>query len=342
MKKWISILTGLLLVQLVLAVAINLGSEDYGAFQPQEKLLVFQPEQVDGLRIEGEGQSVLLRKQDGRWVLAEQADFPADQEGVKRLMDKLADLEKGWPVATSGSAAAHFKVAKDENERHITLLGGDQTLAELYVGSSPGFRKVHVRPAGDDAVYAVAFNAWEANAKADDWIDKQILKLDEKSVQRIELPGLVLQREGDKFKVADLSDGEEANTQEIGSLLNKLTGLSVQSLLGSESKPEYKQNEPVLVIKVTLSEGDPLVYTISKPDDESYYILRRSDLKDYFKLPEYTVKPILEATRDKLVLVVEPEPSQVENNSATVNEIPESEPSIEPKESVSPVPVEKE
>ena len=302
MKQWISLLSGLLIAQLVLAVTINLAGEDYGAFQAEEKLLAFNPDQVDGLHIEGDAKSLLLEKREGRWQLPENGGFPADQDNVKRLLDKLTGLEKGWPVATSSGAARRFKVAEDEFQRKLVLLADDESLAELYVGTSPGFRKVHVRPEGEDAVYGVSFNTWEANAKADDWIDKEILKLDESKVAQVEMPDYVLHKTGESVQIAGLTDQEKSNAEEISSLLSKLTGLRIQSLLGSEEKPEYKQDTPELEIKIARTDADPLTYRFSKPEEDSnYYVLKRSDLEYYFKIPEFSVKPIREATREKLV-----------------------------------------
>ncbi|MEN8133069.1 MAG: DUF4340 domain-containing protein [Pseudomonadota bacterium] len=301
MKKWISILSGLLVAQLVLAMAVNLTGESYGAFQAEQKLLIFEKQAVDGLRIEGSTDSVVLKKQEGQWLLSESGDFPASQSSVERLLDKLATLEKGWPVATTRGAARRFKVAEDQFEQKLVLLSGDDTQATLYVGSSPGFRKVHVRPKDEDEVYAVAFNTWEANAKADDWIDKDILKLSESDVKHVEMPGITLQREEDKLQVADLGEKEQTNEEAVRSLVGKLTGLRIQSLLGTETKPEYRQDEPVLEVEVARKDSDALSYRFSKPEQGSYFVLKRSDLDHYFKIAESTVKPILDTAREKLV-----------------------------------------
>ena len=301
MNKWIAILAGLLTVQLALALGLNLAVEDHGVFQPRDKLLAFDRKAVDGVRIEDGKDSLELRRRDGKWLLPGNGNFPVEQGAVQRLLDQLAGLEQGWPVATTAGAAERFKVAEGAFERKLTLLAKDRTQAVLYVGTSPGFRKVHVRPAGKDAVYAVAFNTWEANAKADDWIDKDILKLDAAGVTGIELPGVRLQRQGDALKLADLTDQEETDAQQAKALLDKLAGLRIESVLGSEAKPEYRQDEPELEIKLTRKDGEPLSYRFSKPKDAAYYVLKRSDRADYFKLAEYVVDPIKQATRDKLV-----------------------------------------
>jgi hypothetical protein len=147
----------------------------------------------------------------------------------------------------------------------------------------------------------VEFNTWDAEAKADDWIDKDVLTLDESNVERVEVPGVTLRREDGKWQVADLGEKEQTNVEESRALLGKLTGLRIQSLLGTEAKPEYRQDEPALEVKMTRKGGEILSYRFSKPEDAAYYVLKRSDLDYYFKVAEYTVNPVKETTREKLV-----------------------------------------
>lgn len=320
MKKWIVVLSVVLTAQLCLAVAVDMSGKSYGAFQPTEKLLAFAPKQVDSLRIESAKKQVVLSRQDGKWRLPDSDDFPANQSAVNGLLDKLAALRKGWPVATTRSAAGHFKVADGDFERKLTLMSGGKDLATLYVGTSPGFRKVHVRPQGEDDVYAVAFNTWEANAKPDDWIDKEILKLDEKTVKQVEMPGIDLRREGDALKLAGLDNKETTNETEAKSLLAKLTGLRIESLLGTEDKPDYQQDKPALEIKLTQDDGNTLTYRFSKPKVGGYYVLKRSDLAPYFKVAEFEVSPIKDEARDKLVQVkADEKPGKTNGEPATTS-----------------------
>ncbi len=301
MKKWIFFLSGLLAAQLVLAVVLNLSGEDYGAFQAEEKLLFFDRQAVDGLHIEDGTDSVVLKMQKGKWLLPESGDFPASQANVKRLLDKLAALEKGWPVAKTRGAARRFTVDEEQFERKLTLFADDDAQATLYVGSSPGIRKVYVRRGDADEVFAVDFNTWEANAKDDDWIDKGVLTLDESVVRRLEMPGIIMQRQDGRLEVMNLEKNEQTNVEESSALLGRLTGLPVQSLLGTEAEPEYRQDEPALEVRMTREGGEVLGYRFSKPEDAAYYVLKRSDLDYYFKVAEYMVDPVRETTREKLV-----------------------------------------
>jgi hypothetical protein len=84
-------------------------------------------------------------------------------------------------------------------------------------------------------------------------------------------------------------------------LPGELTGLRIQFLLDIEARLKYRQDEPALEIKMTRKGGEVLSYHFSKPEDASYYALKRSDLDHYFKVVEYTVAPVKETAGENLV-----------------------------------------
>ena len=122
MKSRIFILSGVLAAQLLLAGVLNLTGEEYGVFQAEEKLLSFDRQAVSGLRIEDGTDSVVLKKQEGQWLLPESGDFPASQRDVGNLLDNLAALQKGWPVARTRGAARRFSVDEDQFERKLKII----------------------------------------------------------------------------------------------------------------------------------------------------------------------------------------------------------------------------
>ncbi len=99
------------------------------------------------------------------------------------------------------------------------------------------------------------------------------------------------------------------NSPQIRSLLGQLTGLRIQSLLDFEAKPEYRQDEPALEVKMTRKGGEVLSYHFSKSEDASYYVLKCSDLDHYFEVAKYTANPIKETTGENLVRPITEEPS---------------------------------
>ncbi len=301
MKRWIPILSGLLLAQLVLALGLSLYGDDYSAFEPQETLLAFDPTAVDRLVLADDEASLTLSKQGTDWKLPEAGGFPADAGSVERLLERLAALEKGWPVAISGSAARRFEVADDSFQRKIALYAGDRPLGELYLGSSPGFRKVHARPGDEERVFAVALNNWEVSPRTDDWIDKGILALDAAELIRVRMPGFTLQRDGDAWALEDLSEGENLNREAVDRLVRQIAGLRIESLAGTEPGADQAESQPVLEIEVGLRDGETLRYRFSRAEEGAPFVLKRSDQEHFVELPGYAVEPLLETKRDGLV-----------------------------------------
>jgi hypothetical protein len=301
MKRWIPILGGLLLAQLVLALVLNLSGDDYSAFEPEERLLAFDPAVVDRLVLADADASLTLSEQDGAWRLPEAGGFPADTGSVERLLERLAALEKGWPVATSGSAARRFEVADDSFQRKIALYAGEQSLGELYLGSSPGFRKVHARPADEQRVFSVELNTWEVSPRTDDWIDKGILALDASELTRVQMPGFTLQRGGDAWTLEGLGEGESLKQEAVDSLLRQLAGLRIESLAGTEPQPAEAETQPALEIDVGLQGGETLSYRFFRAEERATFVLERSDQQYLLEIPGYAVEPLLETTRDGLV-----------------------------------------
>jgi hypothetical protein len=321
MNKWISILAGLLVAQLVMAVAVNLTEQDYGAFEAKEKLLAFDKQKIDRLLIEDGKESVTLKSVADHWVLPDEGDFPVTQNSVETLLDKLAGLEKGWPVATTSGAKGRFKVAEDEYERSLTLYSGDAVAARLFIGTSPGFRKVHLRPDDEEAVFIAEFNAWEMDTQADGWIDKDLLKLDENELEQVKIAGklTLLNQQGD-LQLAGLQANERTNVEEVRALVNKLSGLRIQSLKGEEESAEYKQQEADFDIEVTLKDGKQLSYQFLKLENDTHYILKRSDKDRYFEVASYLVDPLKEASREKLVVVDESQQEAAPEMKTSQNE----------------------
>jgi len=168
----IQLLATLLGLQLLL-VAGFLYVDVSGAADDAPSFLEFVREDVDRLVIAGEGDEIEVAKGDNGWSLA--GGTPADADKIVDVLDKLENLNAPWPVATSEGSRERFEVTQDINQRHVQLFAGEEAVAELYLGTSPGYRRVHARAADADAVYSIDFSTFELPVAADDWLDKDLL-----------------------------------------------------------------------------------------------------------------------------------------------------------------------
>ena len=280
-------------------MALHVNREDYGAFEPEEKLLSFDAETVDRIHIDGEADTrLVLTKQDSQWRLPELNDFPADQDNVKRLLDRLGNLEKGWPVATTKGAAKRFKVTEASFERKLTLAQGENTQTTLYVGTSPGFRKVHVRLPDEDDIHAAALNTYDVGVKHEEWIDKAILTHPAQTIRRVELPGFTLQRQDDKLAITGLAEDEETIQDEAKRLLDRIAGLNIRNVLVLDDKSDDRQPSSEFRYTLELESGDKRFYSYSKPKDAEHYVLNVSDRDESFQVDTWAVNQMKDVTRD--------------------------------------------
>jgi hypothetical protein len=302
MNRW-SILLGICLaMQIALAVGVNLSRSDYGAFEPMETILSFNSKTVDSIHIQGDDKRVELTKQEGRWRVSPLNNFQADRDKVEAFLDKLGELKKGWPVATTSAAAKRFKVAEKNFERKIVLFRGGENIATLYIGTSPSFQKVHARNRDEESVYAVKFNDYEAGARPEDWIDKKILQHPASDILRVQLPDFSLSRQDENFTVEGIDENtEETVTEEAERLLRKIAGLSIRTVLGGEAKFEYNRDHPVFRYTLVLSSGDSEEYVFLKPKDAGDYVLKASYREEYFEVDDWVVDGIKEIDRSQLV-----------------------------------------
>jgi hypothetical protein len=292
----------LLLVQAGLAVGINLRADHYSGFKSDTPLLALASQPVDGVLIEdGDGNQVQLVKQGARWVLPQADGFPADDGRVNGLLTQLEALKTSWPVASTSSAAERFKVGDDNFERRLTLRHGDAVLARLYVGSSPAYRKVNARVDGEDNIYTVALETFAVPAKVDDWEDKSLLTLKAADINRVELPGVSLQRVGDGLEVEQLGVGEQTAGAESAALLQRIANLAYTASAGKSDQAGSAKSDAVFEFSLTLNADAKRDYRFTQVPGAKDYLLKSSDQPWVFRVAPYTLDNIRSATRSRLV-----------------------------------------
>ena len=326
------VLAGLLAAQIALALFLGLRGAGLSPAGRDAPLAAFEPAKVERVRIEQRGlDAVVLERGEKGWQVQSLSGFPASAARVDALIERLAGLKRGLPVATSHDALARLKVADNDYEGRLSIEGGGKELAALYLGDAAGVRRRFVRTAGEGAVYEAELSPADIPAKADDWADRAVLSLDEGDIQRIELPGITLEKAEGGWRLADLKNGEALDQPKAADLARRLGTLSFVSVLGAEAKPEYAQEAPVLEWRIALASGDTSGYRLSrlktepdqataatdgaaetpKPKGPEWYVLKVSDRPHYLKVASYTAEGLLGATREGLL--VKPQVSPPEN-----------------------------
>ncbi|MGF1543233.1 MAG: DUF4340 domain-containing protein [Parvularculaceae bacterium] len=322
MQRLLIGLSVLLLIQAGLAGLLLTTSGSDGAFEAREPLLAFDVDAATRLVVsDGENEAVVERG-DGGWTMPALGGFPADAEKVARLLDRLADLKRGWPVAQTRANAGRYKVAEDDFERRLTIEGADGPIAELFLGDAPTFKRVYARSGADADVYNIEFAAFDAPATVREWTDKNALAIDAAEVAEIRVADVVLANGEDGFALAGLGDEERARAAEVRGLADDALQLPFDEIaMGEEAAggggapdedgPLADEEEEAdaaasavlapLEVRIVRKEGAPRVYTISPPtDDGGQYAVASSEHDQTFMVAKYRIASLLNASRDAL------------------------------------------
>lgn len=308
-SRLLQVLGVALLLQLLLAGGLYWNTRMDSDFVVAEQLLAFDDSQADTLEIVSEDESVSLTRQEGGWQIAGDLKLPADTAKVDQLLSQLGNLEAGLPVASSKGAREQLDVADDDFQRHVRVLQGDQVLADLYVGTSPGYQRAHVRRAGEDAIVAASLNVHDMPEDVNGWMDRELLAFDD--VSGIQTDDFTLSSVDDDWQIEAPEERVTGHTiaqESLDRILQALHGLRVneivmesdeilaepnaleqsasdeQSVSTEDDTAREDSDEPAqLVWEVTENGSEPVTLTLTR--HESEVTVERSDRPWQFKAP---------------------------------------------------------
>ena len=275
------VLAGLLIAQLALLSTIGLlGNEDAEV----EPFLSFELEQITGFTIaDGAEQLIELKRGAQGWHFSGTPDVPADADKIAEVLEKLSNLGSPWPVATSAASRTRFEVTQDNYQRNIRLATADSLQADFYLGTSPGYRRVHARNAGDDDVYSVDFANFEVPVVVDEWLDKTLLQ-----TQDITAITLTDSWSLTRSEAGWLLDGEPADQANAQRMVDRIADLRVlgqhESLLDAAV--------PGRSVRVTDLAGEYLL-TVRQIAADGDYAVASDRLPGSYRLASYVAEQIL-------------------------------------------------
>lgn len=297
MKKNISLLAGVFGLQLVIALLVFLfGNSSSGEFT-SEALLHFEKSNIDRIVISDSDSKVTLSKKGKAWLMAED-DLPVDSAKLDDLLAKLSEIRTTWPVTTTSSSHQRFEVAESKYRRRITLSIGEKPVADLFVGTSPGFKKSHIRAAEQDEVYALAFNAYDAPAIKKDWLDTSLLAV--KSVTSVKGGDYELTKEDDKWRLPMSLENREVNSDKVNDLIKAIAAFRVMDV--AKDKPDFDKDN-----SVTLEVANGESYFIDLMEKEGKYYVKRSDIDHVFTLSKYEYDRLSSPNKESLTAEIKPE-----------------------------------
>lgn len=294
------ILSGVLAAQVVLAGALYF-MQAAGSGSAAPAALVAAGD-INKLTISDGTVTTTVEKNGEGWLVNK---LPANNAKVSNLLESLGKLTVQYPVVNSSSGRERYEVADQKFQRHLTLANNDKTVADLYFGTSPGFRQTHVRRAGEDAVYAVTFNNFDLGSDSSEWIDRGLLKLSD--FDRITGADFELVKNGDKWQLTATAtpDAQALDDTKVATLVESVKNLQVLKPVDTLPAGE---NHSLSIAKG--SESWVLKFT---KVDSTYYV-QRSDREQAFTLSSTDYERLGPVTRASLLQA--PPPPQADAKAA--------------------------
>lgn len=310
----------LLLVQIGVSGVFFWSNSQDSSLYTAEPLLGVAMSEVDEIIITQGGddaESVTLRKLGDLWQLPELGNLPVLQQKMQQIIDQLEALTVTWPVAKSNSSQQRFEVSDSEFLRKIQFFKGDDLVQSLYLGSSPGLRKTHVRREGESEIFTVELNAFDFPANSKNWVDRQFLAVAD--IDRLETDEVKLVNKQDKWFFDSgnfISAPVEVNQNAVSELVAQLASLSVNDVLDNLS--DLSSTSALSLNAQSGSEN--WRYEFFRLNDQ--YLVRRNDSDVVFSIGSQLYSQLEKFTRENLTVAQPLEPTTPAPTPIPVNPSP--------------------
>ncbi|SDO48499.1 DUF4340 domain-containing protein [Desulforhopalus singaporensis] len=288
----------LLVIQVGLTLFLNTRPTGLEVGQPDSFFSRFSQGDVTSLTItDDDGNKLALARKNSDWFIDRDYPVPVDNTMVNTLLEKLAKARTGLAVATSSGSARRFATADDDFNRHVIVKKQQDVAADFYLGTSAGLRQSHVRKSGEKAVFTIAISDFEMSTAEDDWIDKNLVKIDGHQLTEIGVRKIVLKKTD---AIWEQTEPETAalDQDKVGELVDTVTGFTVRHIFNPAEVSSLFAGATAEHIAITLDNGNKLTYSLVKKDDS--YVLKTSDSDLYFEVPPWQVEPLVELDPEQL------------------------------------------
>ena len=284
------------MVQLLLAAAIYIsGSREEQ--HTKKPFISIKKDTINKIKIASQTDEAELIKKGGRWRLAKLEQLPVNVEKVNTAIDQLMSLKTNWSVTTTTSSHERFELSEKKFQRMITLMKDEKAMDTLILGTSPSFKKAHVRKLDDNNVYSLALNSYDFPVNSDDWLDKGLLAVTEQT--KIKGKDFTLIKIDDKWSLEGNNIIDSKLEEDKASLLSEaLASLKVTGLAKNEIDFSSKD---VIIIEVSSTENRQLRFL----EKENSYYVKRDDFSQAFTLGKTDFERIAKISTSDLLVNVE-------------------------------------
>ncbi len=257
------------------------------------KVMDVQDSQVEQLSITRKGESAtVLRREGGKWVIADPEKYSADQDAVTSIESALNPVtsdsvveDRAGDLAKYGLNSPTLKVdVKRKDGKTDGLSFGDEV---------PAGSLVYATHTGDRKVYALSTSIRSSLDKSvNDLRDKRLLTFDQNKVTRVELASAKVDAEFGKNNLNDWQVVKpkpyRADSFQVEDLLHKLADAKIDlpasgtAVPNKDAAPAFASGQRAGTIKVSDASGTQTLDVRKVKDD---YYAKSSVVNGSYKIP---------------------------------------------------------
>jgi hypothetical protein len=278
-------LTVLIVAGLVIGAAAILISKNKAKTQQtsnaklgQQVVRNFPINDVERITVKHGTEQMNVVRKDGRWVVQERADYPANFSNVSEFLRKVWDLKVAQPVRVTEKQLARLELTpqagtvvefKDKSGKVLnTLVLGKKHMresgqaADPFGGGGGGWPDGRYVIVGSDVQSATVVSEPFANVevKPADWVDKEFFKIEKHKSIAVSSPNvtntwkIARDSETNEWKLVDVKAGEQLDTGKAGSVTSVLAYPSFTDV-ATNSAPDQTGMDKPTVAKVETLDG---------------------------------------------------------------------------------------
>ena len=240
-------------------------------------VLSFEASRVEGVRWESKGKILEAGRENGKWVLQDEKNTPANAEKIQTFLRKLAALECLNFVKDTPADLKSYGL--DKPAARLTVMEGAGT--DLLVGKTDK-TQIYVKSSAEPFIYGVPLGSmddWPKDALS--WRDLSVLAVDKSRIKELVISGAgggqtTLQRVSPSEYRVDLAD-YSVDAVKAEAQVSLLAQLQARRWLGPVL-PIYGLSKPVLGMTLVADQKHTVKFGATLPTGGKAALVEGSDL----------------------------------------------------------------
>lgn len=249
----------------------------------------------------GAAKTVELVKQDDKWRVATEGNYPADAQAMQRLLETFPHLDRKHLRSRNPEMQSNFEVSDTSGIEVTVADAAGMELAHFRMGKNgTDYRSQYIRPVGKEEVYLIPdYLKSLFDPGRQTWRDKTILAFGVDKVKQVEIraagtPPVVIVKDDQGNFALTAPEAAPAKKSLVESTLRTLSTLrcdafpDVPPAIGDTGLEPPEQG-----VSVLLDDGATLELQIGKEADAARHYVRKAGDETIFLLSKGRVTGIL-------------------------------------------------